>query len=124
MNRELRQAINWSFWIPIAVIAALIVGAVMHYAVLPTLYNQETKAVRNSNQYITSQQELMLRLVDEYYQLDSEILELQSQEGKENLIEGKQNQQAALIARIQSASTKIKSEYIPETVQEFLREVE
>ena len=122
MNSDLRAGINWAFWIPLAMVSAIIIGMVMYYGVLPTIYNQETKAVRNSNQYITSKQDLMLNLINEYYELESDISELKGQPNTKSIIDGKKHQQVVIIVRVQSEANKLQAQYIPETVSEFLQE--
>lgn len=120
MDRDLRTLISYLFWGIVAIAFAGTVATGLYWITNATMRNLETEAIRNSNQYVQTKQDLLFKLMDDYTQLESEVIILQAQGGQDELISAKRGQMIATLTRMHDEAGLIDADKIPAEVARFL----
>lgn len=107
---------GWTIFV-FVLIGAMVFGGLL---LTPTFHNLWIKQFRSSNEYVTTKQTLLFRLVNEYEKLEAQITELQTTEGNDQFITAKRGQQKALLDRINNESSLLQADQVPYEVKRFL----
>ena len=83
----------------------------------PWILQRETVSVHQTNEFVTTKQDLLLRLMNDWQKLEA-----QNQLHKDNevFVQANLAQQAGIIQRMKSETTQIDSKFVPETIRQFL----
>jgi hypothetical protein len=99
--------------------ALLIIGITFGWLfLLKPAMDLQTHAYRSSYQYVNTKQNLMLNLITQYDDLESDIAATTNSD----LIQAKRNQQIAIIDRIANEAALIPADQVPAVVTQFLHD--
>lgn len=107
---------GWTVFI-FVLFGGLIFGGLL---LTPTFHNLWIKQFRSSNEYVTTKQTLLFRLVNEYEKLEAQITELETTTGNEKYISAKRGQQQVLLDRINNEASLLQTDQVPHKVKQFL----
>jgi len=122
MDKETVSAANFTFWVVLAFIAALLVGGGIWLLTRPAQLNIEREAIQHSNAYIQSKVSRMTDLKAEYLRLDSKANEFS---GNESVVASLRAQQKAILDQMWEAYNLIPNDArnsVPQNIREFLNE--
>lgn len=88
-------------------------------ALQPIVVKYRTDVNRASQGYVESKQQLLLSLVEDYYDLDAKIAEFQDDA---DTVESLEAQQLAIVSRINKEANLLDSGDVPQSVRTFIRE--
>lgn len=109
-----RAIIQWG----IALLLVIVISGFVLRAVAPTWRAQERQAIQQSQEYVTTKQALLLKLVADYQRLDAEISALPTQDP---LTVAKRSQRKAIVDRLRLEVTTIPAADVPPSVQAIFR---
>jgi hypothetical protein len=112
--KEMSQIARWSLF----GLLLVIVGSFIYLSAWPHLRDKWFSGWRSSNEYITTQQTLLLKLVSEYNKLE---VDEQKYSNSSEVVSTIQGQRTAILERIRQEASKLDIEQVPQSVQEFLR---
>lgn len=112
-NDEVGAVVGWSF----VVILIIVVAGFIFRSVEPTWRSMDREAIQQSQEYVTTKQQLLLRLAQDYTNLDVEISQLPA---KDPLAVAKRSQKKAIVNRIRVEVALIPESEVPQSVKDIL----
>jgi hypothetical protein len=106
----------------LAFILLLVIGTVIFTALRPAQVYFNTKVNQSSQGYVESKQSLLLKLVEDYHDLDVKIAELGSSDSDKEIERGLHGQQQAIIDRVREEANLLNPSDVPKSVRAFLAE--
>lgn len=110
------KLLKWG--IPIIVVLSLLGWLAQSLGIISM--NIEREKIQHSQQYTETKVSLLNKLYSDYEQLGTEIAELRSVEGNDEIITAKQAQQKATIKRLRTEADLIPSSQVPDHIKSFL----
>jgi len=111
----------WTFfkWILGVMVVLAVLGFIAQSLGIISL-NIEREKVQHSQQYTETKVTLLEKLHSDWFQLNSEITELKSGEGNEEIIDAKKAQQKSIVKRIKTEASRIPNSQIPDEIKTFI----
>lgn len=110
---------GFSIFVILLVLAGIFVGIpVGYYEVLPWFYNKDTQAVRESNQYVFSEQRHLMVLLANYNNLQAKI---DKDAAYPNLVNDYRVQQKNLVEQMRELSATLNATQIPPSVNQLIQ---
>jgi hypothetical protein len=120
--RETREGAGMIFTWGIVLIVVLVVGTIAFAALNPILVKYRTDTNRSSQGYVEAKQSLLLQLVGDYNELESDIAALGNTDTDKEIEEGLRGQQKAIVARVREEANLLDPEDVPASVRNFIAE--
>lgn len=120
MNDEISQGTRAIIQWGVAIILLLLVGALSFAILQPFLVKLQTDAAQNSQGYIETKQGLLFSLIEDYQDLETQIVSLGNSDMENQTRQALQAQQASIVNRVQSEAALLDPQYVPQDVQAFL----
>jgi hypothetical protein len=112
----------WLLWIVFGIIIILVL-IFSTYSLRVVIMNLEREAIQQSNNYVEGRVLQLHAMYDEYLVLESDIIRYENTEGDyTELIVSSQNQQTALINRMDAIASSIDISEVPREIKELLHE--
>ncbi|MEI8067929.1 MAG: hypothetical protein WCG91_03215 [Candidatus Shapirobacteria bacterium] len=107
----------------IIIFAIVTAGCLVYYYAVKTAETKiDTNIIRNSNEFVQTKQNLLIKLVSDYQDLEVKILEYSKDKSNDAIVAGLEAQEKAIIKRINAERVYIEKEFVPESVVSFLQE--
>lgn len=106
--------------IPTIIVVAILLFLAQSMGIISMNIQRET--TQHSQQYVETKVNLLNKLLSDWSQLDTEIVELKAGEGNEDIITAKKAQQKNVVKRIHTEAGMIPSSQIPSDVKTFMAE--
>lgn len=120
---EVKAIGSFWIWLIILILAGLSI-AFVYYTVLPTFLNMQSRSIHASDQYITTKQTRLIKLLADYQQLETDITELKSDPQSADVVAGKRAQQKSIIREMKADAALIPDDMVPSDIRYFLRGIE
>ncbi len=123
--KKINKEVPFTLWTVLKwVILILVVCVILYWVGLSTgIISRDIKreVIQHSQQYTETKGNLLNKLHDDWLQLDTEIVELKTYEGNDEIIAAKKAQQKNLVKRIRREAGMIPESQVPENVRTFLQ---
>lgn len=109
-------------WYSVLALALLVGATVVGWQLWPTQMRVEREVMKNSHQYNEAKRSLLLRLVEDYEQGETEIAKYRAANKPEfkDVIKGLENQQEATLKRIREEAKLVNPNEVPDSVRKYL----
>ena len=104
----------------VALVLAVVVGTAVYQHFAVGLENQRTQNVRQTNQYVTSQQVHLTTLYADYRDLDTQIAKYAPDPANAALVAGFRDQQRAILRGMRATTATIEPSQVPADVARLL----
>ena len=116
MIKDFSKTVVWI--VVILVVGSFLVWGLMASNIISLGIQRE--ATQHSQPYTETKVSLLNKLQNDWYQLNSEIIELRASEGNQEIIQAKQAQQKNIIYRMREEAQLIPDHEVPATIKAFL----